>query len=93
MAVAALLFTPGAFAIPQPAAAQAFGGYADSLVFTTIDQGATDLLSAGEIDTYTGPLAILSPGGLSDHLRPGARQRRDALRGPPVHPEGPARRL
>ena len=58
MAVGALLLAAGAFAIPQHAAAQAFGGYADSLFFTTVDQGATALLSAGEIDVYTGPLGI-----------------------------------
>jgi peptide/nickel transport system substrate-binding protein len=57
MAVAALLLAAGAFAIPQHAAAQAFGGYADSLVFSVVPQDqAVASVSSGEIDMYVFPL-------------------------------------
>lgn len=57
MAVAALLLAAGVFAIPQHAAAQAFGGYADSLVFSVVPQDqAVASVSSGEIDMYAFPL-------------------------------------
>ncbi len=57
MAVAALLLAAGAFAIPQHAAAQAFGGYADTLVFSVVPQDqAVASVSSGEIDMYIIPL-------------------------------------
>ena len=55
---AALLLIVGTAALLRPASAQAFGGYADSLVFTTVDQDPTASLSAGEIDMYTGSLGV-----------------------------------
>ena len=49
----ALLLAAGAFAIPQNAAAQPFGGYADSLVFSVVPQDqAVASVSSGEIDMY-----------------------------------------
>ena len=57
MAVTALLLAAGAFAIPQHAAAQPFGGYADTLVFSVVPQDqAVASVSSGEIDMYAFPL-------------------------------------
>ena len=60
MAVGALLLAAGAFAIPPRAAAQAFGGYADSLVFSVVPQDqAIGAVSSGDIDMYAVPLATV----------------------------------
>ncbi|MEE9173368.1 MAG: ABC transporter substrate-binding protein [Thermoplasmata archaeon] len=56
--MAALLLAAGALAIPQHAAAQPFGGYADTLVFSVMPQDqAVAAVSSGEIDMYAFPLA------------------------------------
>ncbi len=61
MAVAALLLAAGAFAIPQHAAAQPFGGYADTLVFSVVPQDqAVASVSSGDIDMYAFPLDTAS---------------------------------
>ncbi len=53
IAVAALLLTVGAFAIPRQAVAQPFGGYADSFVFSVVPQDqAIAAVSSGDQDMY-----------------------------------------
>jgi peptide/nickel transport system substrate-binding protein len=53
IAVAALLLTVGAFAIPRTAVAQANGGYADSLIFSVVPlPQAVAAVSSGDQDMY-----------------------------------------
>ena len=53
IAVAALLLTVGAFAIPRQAAAQVTGPYTDSMIFEVIPQDQSiAALKSGDIDMY-----------------------------------------
>ncbi len=92
IAVAALLLTVGAFALPRHAAAQVFGGYVDSMVFSVLPQDQSiAALSAGDIDMYIFSLdAATDKVAARDDPNINVKQAFSGFRGMQVNPVAPS---